>query len=228
LIATIQARGETTVEEIRVLIVDDHAVVRRGMAALLSGRDEINVVGEAANGETAVEMAQALEPQLILMDLKMPTMDGVTATRQIKQAVPSCKILVITSFSEDELVISALRAGADGYLLKSSLPDDLFTAILDVINGGAPLDRSITATVLHNLQGKEDANARAHDELTGRELVVLRLVAAGMSDVQIGETLQISKRTASTHVGNILSKLGVENRTQAALYAMRNDLFSRE
>ncbi len=215
-------------EEIRVLIVDDHAVVRRGMAALLSGRDEINVVGEAANGETAVEMAQALEPQLILMDLKMPTMDGVTATRQIKQAVPSCKILVITSFSEDELVISALRAGADGYLLKSSLPDDLFTAILDVINGGAPLDRSITATVLHNLQGKEDANARAHDELTGRELVVLRLVAAGMSDVQIGETLQISKRTASTHVGNILSKLGVENRTQAALYAMRNDLFSRE
>jgi DNA-binding NarL/FixJ family response regulator len=162
------------------------------------------------------------------MDLKMAPVDGVTAIRQIKQSGLTCKILVITSYSEDELVISALRAGADGYLLKSNSPDELYKGIIEVARGGAPLDRSITTTVLRKLSGTENKDSQAHDEITERELTVLKLIATGLSDQQIANALHISRRTVSTHVSKILSKLDVDNRTQAALYAINNELIDPE
>lgn len=216
------------VKDISVLVVDDHALVRRGVIALLSGMNGVKIVGDAADGEAAVRLAHELEPDVILMDLRMPRLDGVGAIKQIKSARLKCKVLVISSFSEDELVIPALRAGANGYLLKANLPDlpdELYNAILEVYAGGFPLDPVITAKVLRTFNDEEDEDsAPLHSELTERELAVLELVAAGLSDQQIGEKLLIGRRTVSTHVGNILTKLRVENRTQAAIFAIRHNL----
>ena len=215
-------------KQVSVLVVDDHVVVRRGMAALLEGKKDLAIVGEAADGETAVRLARELQPEVILMDLKMPVLDGVSAIRQIRKSKLPCKILVITSFSDDELVISALQAGADGYLLKSNMSVNLHEAILQMVSGTAPLDPLITTTVLRKLSGAAGSKQQAHDELTERELSVLQLLATGLSDQQIAEKLQISPRTASTHVSKILHKLGVDNRTQAALYALRRGMVPRE
>lgn len=216
-------------QPISVLIADDHSIVRRGMTALLAGKERITIVGAAGDGETAVALAHELQPDVILMDLKMPRLDGVSAIRQIRQARLKSKILVITTFSEEPLVIAALRAGADGYLTKSNMPDvpdALYAAILEVAAGGAPLDPAIRTTLLRsfsNLAQDKDAEV---EQLTERELAVLQLIASGMSNQQISNALDISVRTAATHVSNILKKLHLENRTQAALYALRHDLVS--
>jgi NarL family two-component system response regulator LiaR len=211
-------------ERLRILIADDHALVRKAMIALLDGWQDIEVVGEAADGFEVVRLAEETRPDVVLMDLEMPRIDGVAAIRRIKEKKLKSKILVITSYGDEDLVLSAVRAGANGYLLKTTMPDELVSAIREVYRGGAPLDPAITNVVLRGLSGDNLEDNSAALDLTERELTVLRLLAKGHSDRMIADELQISVRTVTTHVQSILRKLGVENRTQAVLYALRNNL----
>ncbi|MFN2116943.1 MAG: response regulator [Candidatus Promineifilaceae bacterium] len=210
---------------IRILIADDHSLVRRGLIALLGGHQIIQIVGEAADGFEAINLTEITKPDVILMDLEMPRLDGIIAIKKIKGENPNCKILVVSNYYDDDRVIAALKAGANGYLLKTTMPKDLLAAIIEVYQGGAPLDPAIMHVVLRHLTGNisMDENVET-DELTERELTVLKLLAKGYSDQRIATTLSISVRTVSTHVHSILRKLSLENRTQAALYALRNDL----
>lgn len=211
---------------VRILIADDHALVRRGLIALLDGLQDIEIVGEAADGFEAIRLAEEKQPDVILMDLEMPRLDGIVAIEKIKETDLDCKILVISNYYDDERVVSAVKAGANGYLLKTTLPEELLAAIKEVHQGGAPLDPVITHVVLRNLSGTNNLEDEEVEitELTDRELTVLKLLAKGYSDQRIAAALMISVRTVSTHVHSILSKLSLENRTQAALYAIRNDL----
>lgn len=211
-----------TSDKIRILIAEDHALVRRGLIALLDGHEALDVVGEAGDGQEAVNLAAELQPDVILMDLQMPRLDGVAAIETIKQQNNQCKILVITSYGDDDLVISAVKAGANGYLLKTTMPERLLSAISEVYEGGAPLDPAISDTVLRKISGRLPPEETLQAPLTKRELTVLQLVAKGYTDHKIGALLAISTRTVSTHVHSILNKLQVENRTQAALYALRH------
>lgn len=211
-------------QPLRILVADDHALVRRAMIALLDGWEDIEIVGEAADGSEVVRLAEETSPDVVLMDLEMPRVDGVAAIRRIKQKRLRSKILVITSYSDEDLVLSAVRAGANGYLLKTTMPDRLVSAIWEVHRGGAPLDPAITNFVLRGLSGGNTEDDSPGLDLTDRELTVLGLLAKGHSDRGIADVLSISVRTVTTHVQNILKKLGVENRTQAALYALRNNL----
>ena len=212
---------------IRVLIADDHAIVRKGIRALLSVKPDIEVVGEASDGAETVAQAQALCPDVILMDLVMPEMDGIEATRQIVGQQPGVRILVLTSFAADDKVFPAIKAGALGYLLKDSGPDDLVQAIHQVYRGEPALEPSIARKVLLELS-QPPKEPLTPEPLTGRELEVLRLVARGRSNRQIAEQLVITEMTVRTHVSNILSKLHLASRTQAALYALREGLASLE
>lgn len=211
--------------KIRVLITDDHAIVRKGIRALLATEPDIEVVGEAGDGAEAVAQAQALKPDVVLMDLVMPRMDGIEATRTITGLLKDTRILVLTSFAADEKVFPAIKAGALGYLLKDSGPFDLLQGIRQVHRGQPTLEPSIASKVLFEL-AHPAKDPLTTDPLTARELDVLRLVAQGRSNREIAEKLVITELTVSTHVSNILGKLHLASRTQAALFALREGLAS--
>lgn len=208
---------------IRVLIADDHPIVRDGLRTLILTEPGLELVGEAVNGEEAVYMAIAQKPDVILMDLVMPKKDGLEAISEIKSVEPDIAILVLTSFSEEDKVFPAIRAGALGYLLKDSSPHQLLQAIYDVHRGEASLHPSIALQLIREINQPSDLPP-AEDPLTKRELEVLRLVAQGMTNQEIASRLYRSEWTVHTHVRNILSKLHLANRTQAALYALREGL----
>jgi NarL family two-component system response regulator LiaR len=210
---------------IRVLITDDHSIVRKGIRALLATEPDIEVVGEAGDGVEAAAQAQALAPDVILMDLVMPKVDGIEATRRILAQQPGMRILVLTSFAADDKVFPAIKAGALGYLLKDSGPDELVQAIHQVYRGEPSLEPSIARKVLLELSQPPKTPLTA-EPLTEREVDVLRLVAQGRSNRDIAEELVITEMTVRTHVSNILSKLHLASRTQAALYALREGLAS--
>ncbi len=212
-------------EPIRVLIVDDHEIVRKGIRALLSKERGIQTVGEAANGTEAIAQAKLLGPDVILMDLMMPEVDGIEATRQITAAQPTARVLVLTSFAGDDKVFPAIKAGALGYLLKDSSPAELIQAIRHVHLGQPSLDSSIALKVLQEMVHPGQA-AQPRHELTDREEEVLRLIAHGKSNREIAEELSVAEITVSKHVSNILSKLHLASRTQAALYALKQGLAS--
>ncbi|MGI5836926.1 MAG: response regulator [Chloroflexota bacterium] len=210
---------------IRVLVVDDHNIVRKGICALLDAKEGIEVVAEADNGQEAVVQAGASQPDVALMDLVMPVMDGIEATRQISASYPHVRILVLTSFSTDDKVFPAIKAGALGYLLKDSTPDDLVQAIRQVYRGEPSLHPTIARKILHELSRPPD-RPPTQEPLTERELEVLRLVGQGLLNQEIAERLVVTEATVRTHVSNILSKLHLASRTQAALYALREGLAS--
>ena len=220
-----------TTEPIRVLLVDDHAIVRDGIRSLLATEPDIKVVGEADNGREGVSMAERLQPDVILMDLVMPQVDGIEATRRIMANQPEARILVLTSFAAEDKVFPAIKAGAFGYLLKDSDSEELIRAIHQVHNGESSLDPKIARMVLREMWAEPQIErpqepVPAVDPLTEREMEVLRLVAQGLSNEDIAERLVIAERTVRTHVSNILGKLHLANRTQAALYALREGLAS--
>ena len=210
-------------ELIRVLIADDHQLVRQGFAALLSVKPGVEIVGQAENGVEAVVLAQSLKPDIILMDLQMPEKDGIEATQEIKGKNADARILIITSFAEDENVFRAIKAGALGFLLKDSSPKELLQAIDDVHNGRMSLHPNIAMKLIEELNQQTEQQV-TEEPLTEREVEVLKFVAKGSSNQGIAEKLVISERTVGAHVSNILNKLHLANRTQAALYALKKGL----
>jgi NarL family two-component system response regulator LiaR len=208
---------------VRVLIVDDHAIVRKGIRALLSEADGFEVVGEADNGQEAVLRAEESSPDVILMDLLMPGMDGIEATRQITSRRPGAHVLVLTSFAADNKVFPAIKAGASGYLLKDSSPDELVRAIRQVHRGQPSLHPTIARKLLQEVAHPAELQP-APEALTAREMEVLRLIAQGLSNQEIADRLVVSEPTVRAHVSRILGKLHLASRTQAALYAVREGL----
>jgi two-component system, NarL family, response regulator LiaR len=210
---------------IRILVVDDHTVVRKGLIAVLETEPGFEIVGEAGNGAEAVQLARQLLPDVVVMDVVMPVMDGIEATRQIKQTCPLVNILVLTSFSTNDKVLPSLNAGAIGYLLKDSTPNDLIRALQRVAEGEGSLDPGITRQVLAQMHAPVPAEPVAN-ELTNRELEVLKLMANGLSNAEIAREMVVSNATVHTHVNRILAKLNLSSRTQAALYAIKKGLVS--
>jgi len=210
-------------ENIRILIADDHAIVREGLRTLIMAKPGLELVGEAVDGNEAVLLAQTLQPDLILLDMIMPHKDGLQAIQEIKAEQPEARILVLTSFSDDDKVFAAIKAGAMGYLLKDSSPQQLLQAIQDVYRGQSSLHPTIALKLIRELN--QPPNLPPTDEpLTEREVETLRQVAQGLTNQEISEKLYISERTVGKHVSNILEKLHLANRTQAALYALRTGL----
>jgi NarL family two-component system response regulator LiaR len=201
------------------LIVDDHAIVRKGIRALLSEADGFEVVGEVDNGQAAVQWAEESSPDVILMDLLMPGMDGIEATRQITSRRPGARVLVLTSFAADDKVFPAIKAGASGYLLKDSSPDELVRAIRQVHRGEPSLHPTIARKLLQEVARPVEPQP-APEALTAREMEVLRLIAQGLSNQEIADRLVVSEPTVRAHVSRILGKLHLASRTQAALYAV--------
>jgi len=220
---------------IRVLIADDHAVVRQGLRTFLELQEDIDVVGEAADGAQALQAAAALEPDVVLMDLVMPELDGVAAIERLRERAPATRVLVLTSFLDEDKVLPAIRAGAAGYLLKDVEPAELVRAIRTVDGGDSQLHPAVAARVLRELAGEAEEgdgtgdgrSGQRHGSLTARELEVLTLLARGGANKAIAFELGVAEKTVKTHVGNILSKLGLSDRTQAALYAVREGLADR-
>jgi|WetSurMetagenome_2_1015567.scaffolds.fasta_scaffold82569_2 two-component system, NarL family, response regulator LiaR len=215
-------RGNSSV--IRILIVDDHAVLRDGLRFMIQNNPRFELAGEAENGEQAILLAAEVKPDVILMDLVMEPVDGIQAISQIKADNPEARILVLTSFADDDKVFPAIKAGALGYLLKDSTPEQLAEAIYGVHRGELSLHPRIAIKVIRELNHPSSQLPPTKHPLTGREVAVLKLVALGLSNGEIGEKLSISELTVSTHVRNILGKLQLANRTQAALYALREGL----
>lgn len=198
---------------IAVLLVDDHPLVRAGLASLIGSTDDLTVVGEAADGAAAVELVAAVTPDVVLMDLSMPGMDGVTATREVLAIAPQLRVVVLTSFHDRERVTGALQAGAVGYLLKDSDPAQVLAAIRTAAAGHTPLDPRVAGVLL------PQPAADTGPDLSAREGEVLDLIATGMSNRQIARALGISERTVKVHAGNVFRRLGVQDRTSAALWA---------
>lgn len=199
---------------ISILLADDHSLVRAGLAALLDSADDLRVVGQAENGQEAVRLAEELRPHVILMDLSMPVMDGVGATREILRSRPESIVVVLTSFSDQQRVAEALRAGAVGYLLKDCDPRDLLAAVRAAAEGHAPLDPRVARALLPTAETESAA-----DGLSARELQVLGLVSRGLANKQIARSLGISERTVKAHLGKVFRQIGVADRTSAALWA---------
>lgn len=208
---------------IHILIADDHAVVRRGLRTLITSEPDMAIVGEAADGMEAVLKARAAHPDVILLDMVMPRLDGLGTIQQIKQENPHARILVLTSFAEDDKLFPAIKAGALGYLLKDSSPEQLIQAIRDVHHGKSSLDPTVALKLIRELNRPSNLPL-SEDPLSEREVAVLKLVAQGRSNQEIAENLVISERTVGNHISAILSKLHLANRTQAALYALREGL----
>lgn len=210
-----------------VIVADDHGLFRQGLVGLMSTRpDLVRVVGQAATGRQAVEMAKALEPDLVLMDISMPDGTGLQATRAIRQGLGNTAVVMLTASDEDDHLQEAVQLGAAGYLLKSLDSEELFDLIAGVARGEAAITRTMAARLLKGLASNHDAPAHAEDMLTEREIEVLRLVAQGVSNPEIAQTLFITVNTVKTHLRNILDKLQLENRTQAATYAVQKGLVS--
>ena len=223
------------ISTVRVLVVDDQQLMRDGIASLLSIQDGIEIVGTAANGQEAIEQALALQPEVVLMDVRMPVLDGVAATAQIRRQLPECQVLMLTTFDDDEYVVEALRAGASGYLLKDIPAQHLAQAIQAVHRQIYQLDPSVARRVVASLTGQASpeprppaplqptgntsANTTKPGLLTEREIEVLRLIAQGATNREIAERLVISEGTVKNHISNILGRLGLRDRTQAAIYA---------
>ncbi|WP_394793002.1 response regulator [Armatimonas sp.] len=216
-------------EEITVLLTDDHAIVRQGVRAFLDTQPDIKVVGEASSGEEAVRLCESLAPDIVLMDLLMPGMGGVEATRQVKAISPRTQVIVLTSYHEDEHVIPAIRAGALSYLLKDAAAGEIATAIRKAAVGEVTLSPAIAAQMMKAVTGQRKATEPSGSEspLTNRELEVIRLIAGGLSNTDIAEKLFVSEKTVKSHVSNILAKLHVTDRTQAAVYAWREGIMTR-
>ena len=208
----------------RVLIVDDQPLMRAGFKSVLEASGQVDVVGEAATGAEAIEQARRLDPDVVLMDVRMPDMDGIEATRRM----PQQKVLILTTFGLDEYIIEALRAGASGFLLKDAPVDDLLGAVRAVAAGDAQLSPAVTKRLLdqvaRRLPAAVDRDDALLEELTARELEVLRLLAVGMSNAEISEALVVSEATVKTHVSSVLGKLGLRDRVQAVIYAYENGL----
>ena len=214
-----------TYQMIRVMIVDDHTIVRRGIKALLAETGDIQVVGEADNGLEAVRLAKELEPDVILMDLLMPKLDGIEATRQVTAQQPHMRVLVLTSFVGDEKIFPAIKAGALGYLLKDSDPAELIRSIYKVHRGEPSLHSSIARKIMKEILDTPEERPTP-DPLTVREVEVLQLLAKGLSNDEIAAQLVVSEVTVRTHISHLLSKLHLANRVQATLYALREGLSS--
>jgi len=206
---------------IRILLVDDHSVVRQGLRMFLALEPELEVVGEAANGAEGIEQVRKLQPDIVLMDLVMPVMDGIAAIQQLRKEFPNVEIIALTSVLEDEKVISAVRAGAIGYLLKDTQADELCKAIKAAANGQVQLSPQAATRLVREIKAPDSP-----EKLTEREMDVLRLLALGRSNKEIANELVIGEKTVKTHVSNILMKLGLSSRTQAALHAVRIGLVS--
>ena len=215
-------------ELISVLLVDDHSMVRQGVKAFLITQPDITVVGEAGSGEDAIKLTEQYVPDVILMDLIMPNMDGVEATRRVKQVSPRSQVVVLTSYHEDEHIFPALKAGALSYILKDVSAEELASAVRKAAAGEAVLHPRVAARVIKELQGRRDANLNPFTELSERELEVLKLIADGMSNAGIASKLVLSEKTIKGHVSNILGKLHLVDRTQAAVYAWREGVVRKE
>ena len=209
-------------ETISVLIVDDHPVVRRGLRTFLELHEDVRVVAEASNGIDGVSLAEELEPDVVLMDLVLPDLDGIEATRRIRSVSPSTSVIVLTSFADDDKVFPAIKAGATAYLLKDAEPQQLVEAVRLASRGEPLLHPKIAARLMQEVAGGGERDAV--EDLTARELQVLRLLAQGLTNKLIAEELVVSEKTVKTHVSNILAKLHLSHRTQAALYAVRRGL----
>ena len=228
----------TSGEKIQVLIVDDHEVVRQGLRTFLELHDDphspvIEVVGEAANGVEAVELSSRLQPDIVLLDLVMPEMDGITATKKIIERDPQIRVIILTSFGEEDKVVPAIRAGAQGYLLKDISPDGLAQAMYDAYRGEVQLHPKAAQKLMSAVSKPEDTSSsqpgkRDLDDLTNREQEVMQLIAEGKTNQEIADELVISESTVKTHVSNILSKLHLKDRTQVAIFALKHDVLSDE
>ena len=210
-----------------VLIVDDDKLMRAGLRAVLSSDDEIAVVGEAGDGRAAIDSARRLAPDVVLMDVRMPSMDGITATREVLRVAPDVRVVIVTTFEEDDYVFGALSAGASGFLLKRTSPEELIAAIHTVAEGEALLSPSVTRRVIERMAheptlGQPDDGRL--EELTGRERDVLELIAAGLTNAEIAERLGIEESTVKTHVKRILMKLALRDRVQAVIFAYETGL----
>ncbi|RIK45991.1 MAG: DNA-binding response regulator [Chloroflexi bacterium] len=221
--STTSGSTEPAAGPIRILIADDHSVVRQGLRMFLALDDDLEVVGEAENGAEALQLAHALHPDVVLMDLLMPVMDGISATERIRRELPDVEVLALTSVLEDNAVIGAVRAGAVGYLLKDTEADELRRAIKAAAAGQVQLSPQAAARLLREVRAPDSP-----ETLTEREAEVLRLLARGKANKEIAADLHIGEKTVKTHVSNILAKLGVQSRTQAALYATRIGLVQAE
>ncbi|MEY8349143.1 response regulator transcription factor [Bacillus cereus] len=213
--------------KIKVLLVDDHTVVLKGLAFFLSTQEDLELVGEANNGQEALMKVEETQPDIVLMDLYMPEMDGIEATACIKKEYPNVKIIVLTSFSDQAHVLPALKAGASGYILKDVEPDQLVEAIRSAYKGNIQLHPDIASSLLSQTLPQEEAEVASNihvDVLTARENEVLQLLAKGMSNKEIASVLVITEKTVKAHVSSILSKLQLSDRTQAALYAVKNGI----
>lgn len=215
-------------KQITVLLVDDHKIVRQGVRAFLQTQPDIEVVAEAENGATAVTLANQYAPDVALMDLIMPDVDGVEATRRVKQISPRTQIIVLTSYHQDEHIFPAIRAGALSYILKDVEPEALATAVRKAAQGEAVLHPRVAARVVQEIHGSRQAAFNPFTELSEREMEVLKLIADGLSNNEIAQKLVISEKTVKSHVSNILSKLHLADRTQAAVYAWREGIKRRE